>query len=304
MRANLRRKPRIGLALGGGAARGWAHIGVIRALQERDIHPDFVCGTSIGALVGSVYAAGKLDEFEQWLMKLDIRSIVSLLDLHLNGGVLRGDKLMDFYRKEYGNTQIENLQMPFAAVATELHNGGEVWLRHGSTADAVRASIAVPGMFSPVWIDDQLLVDGGLVNPVPVSLARAMGADLVIAVDLNADNFNRHLREDIPPEQSEPQYLNWKQRIQDAFLGLFPSFAQEQEQKLPSVVDVLAATITIMQVRITRSRLAGDPPDLLVLPQMSHVGLMEFHRTREGLDEGRRAVELLEPNMRALGLMT
>ncbi len=303
MPVNRRRKPRIGLALGGGAARGWAHIGVIRALEERGIRPEFICGTSIGSLVGAIYASGELDRFEAWLLGLDLKMIVSLLDVRLSGGVLRGERLMDFYRSHFGDHQIEDMNIPFGAVATAVHNGAEVWMRNGSATDAVRASIAVPGMFSPVWRDDQLLVDGGLVNPVPVSLARAMGADLVIAVDLNSDNFNRLMHEDVSQELPPEQARSWVHRAQETLGKMFPSLAPSEEPKLPSVLDIMAASITIMQVRITRSRLAGDPPDVLVSPQMSHIGLMEFHRTKEGIDEGRRAVALVDPNLRALGLI-
>jgi len=303
MPINRRRKPRIGLALGGGAARGWAHVGVIRALEERGIHPEFVCGTSIGSLVGAIYASGELDRFEKWLLGIDLKLIVSLLDVRLSGGVLRGERLMDFYRTHFGDHQIEDLKIPFGAVATAVHNGAEVWMRNGSTTDAVRASIAVPGMFSPIWRDDQLLVDGGLVNPVPVSLARAMGADLVIAVDLNSDNFNRLLHEDTVPELPAEQARSWVRRMQETLGKIFPSLAPGDEPKLPSVLDIMAASITIMQVRITRSRLAGDPPDVLISPQMSHVGLMEFHRAKDGIEEGRRAVALVDPNLRALGLI-
>ncbi|RJX30971.1 MAG: patatin-like phospholipase RssA [Oxalobacter sp.] len=303
MPINRRRKPRIGLALGGGAARGWAHIGVIRALEERGIRPELVCGTSIGALVGSIYASGEMDRFEAWLHDIDLKMIVSLLDIHLNGGVLRGERLMDFFRKQFGDQLIENLKLPFGAVATALHNGAEVWMRNGSTTDAVRASIAVPGMFSPIWRDDQLLVDGGLVNPVPVSLARAMGADLVIAVDLNSDDFNRLMRDDIQTEIHDNPSRSWVRKVQDAFKKILPSRDPSDEPELPSVLDIMAASITIMQVRITRSRLAGDPPDVLISPQMSHIGLMEFHRAKEGIEEGRQAVALADPHLRALGLI-
>ncbi len=304
MPINRRHKPRIGLALGGGAARGWAHVGVIRALEERGIYPEFICGTSIGSLVGAIYASGELDRFEKWLLGIDLKLIVSLLDVRLSGGVLRGERLMDFYRTHFGDHQIENLKIPFGAVATAVHNGAEVWMRNGSATDAVRASIAVPGMFSPIWRDDQLLVDGGLVNPVPVSLARAMGADLVIAVDLNSDNFNRLLHDDTVTELPTEQARGWVRRMQETLGKIFPSLAPSDEPKLPSVLDIMAASITIMQVRITRSRLAGDPPDVLISPQMSHVGLMEFHRAKDGIEEGRRSVELVDPHLRALGLTT
>ena len=188
------RKPRVGLALGSGSARGWAHIGVIRALEQAGIHPDIVCGTSIGALVGAAYAAGDLDRLEQWVMGLRVRDIVAFMDVSLRCGLFKGERLIDFFRRHFADRPIEELSIPFAAVATALHGGAEVWMRSESTLEAVRASIALPGLFAPIFRNDVLLVDGGLVNPVPVSLARAMGADVVVAVDLCSDLLGRHLR--------------------------------------------------------------------------------------------------------------
>ena len=195
------RKPRVGLALGSGSARGWAHIGVIRALEQAGIRPDYVCGTSIGALVGAAYAAGELDRFEQWVLGLGIKDVVGFMDVSLGGGLFKGERLMGFFRDHFADRPIEQLAMPFAAVATALHNGAEIWLRRGSTLDAVRASIAMPGLFAPVLYDGMVLVDGGLVNPVPVSLARAMGADILIAVDLGSDILGRHLRAELHPNR-------------------------------------------------------------------------------------------------------
>ncbi|HEX7970768.1 MAG TPA: patatin-like phospholipase family protein, partial [Thiobacillus sp.] len=185
---------RIGLALGGGAARGWAHIGVIRALADAGIEPDIVCGTSIGALVGAAYVGGELDRLEAWVRSLSVQTVVSFLDFSLGGGLIKGDRLIAFFRSHFVDRDIRDLARPFGAVATDLQRGREVWLREGTVTDAVRASIALPGLFTPARRDGVWLVDGGLVNPVPVSLCRAMGADLVIAVDLNADLLGRHLK--------------------------------------------------------------------------------------------------------------
>ena len=296
-----RSKPRIGLALGGGAARGWAHVGVLRALEARGIRPDLVCGTSIGALVGAAYAAGELDRFEQWVLGMDLKQVLSFLDLRMNGGLVKGERLMAFYRENFVDHPIENLSIPFGAVATALHNGAEVWLRSGSTVNAIRASIALPGMFSPVWRDEQLLVDGGLVNPVPVTLARAMGADIVIAVDLNSDILGRHLRDDLKPPPKTGLLHKWGRRLGDNLQKLFPSLAST-EPEMPSLFDVIASSINIMQVRITRSRLAGDPADVLLSPQLSHIGLLEFHRAKETIMLGHHAVETAEANLRSLRL--
>lgn len=280
-----KRKPRLGLALGGGSARGWAHVGVIRALEEAGIRPDLVCGTSVGAMVGAAYAAGELDRFEQWLRDMSLRDVFSFMDVSLSGGMLKGDRLMEFFRTTFVDRPIEQLPMPFGAVATSLHTGAEVWLREGSTVDAVRASIALPLLFTPVHHQGAFLVDGGLVNPVPVSLARAMGAELVIAVDLSADIVGYRLRE---PEE-ERATGGWLSRLQER-LGLSRKSADAETPGRPSVLEVLASSINIMQVRITRSRMAGDPPDVVISPRLAHFGLFDFHRAQEAIDAGRHSV--------------
>ena len=283
-------RPRVGLALGSGSARGWAHIGVIRALEAAGIHPDFVCGTSIGALVGAAYAAGELDRFEQWVLGLGIREVVAFMDVSLRSGLLKGERLMDFFRHYFVDRPIEELAMPFAAVATALHTGAECWLRRGSTLEAVRASIALPGLFAPVLWEGSVLVDGGLVNPVPVSLARAMGADILIAVDLSSDILGRHLHADPAPEAPAGAIGDWIRKLQDNLDALIPAHSPHQP-RMPSMLEVLASSIDIMQVRIARSRMAGEPPDLIVAPRLAHLRLLDFHRAKEAIEEGRRAVE-------------
>lgn len=299
-----RPRPRIGLALGSGSARGWAHVGVIRALEEAGIRPDLVCGTSIGALVGAAYAAGELDRFEQWLLALRMTDVLTFMDVHLNGGLIKGERLMEFFRRNFMDRPVEELGMPFGVVATDLHTGAEVWLRQGSTIDAVRASIALPALFTPVLWDGQLLVDGGLVNPVPVSLARAMGADVVIAVDLNTDLLGRHLKE--PPMKAKPkveaeaeptgEVSEWMRKLQKNLSVLMPE--REENPRLPSMLDVVASSINIMQVRISRSRMAGEPPDAIVTPKLARLGLLDFHKAREAMEEGRRAVSAALPGIR------
>lgn len=298
---SYKRKPRLGLALGSGSARGWAHIGVIQALEQAGIRPDIVCGTSIGALVGAAYAVGELTRFEKWVLGLRIKDIVSFMDLRLNGGMLKGERLMAFFRNNFVDCPVEALKTPFGAVATALHTGNEVWLRNGSTVEVVRASIALPGLFSPVWHDDQLLVDGGLVNPVPVSLARAMGADIVIAVDLNSDILGRHLNGDEQEETTTPASNAWVQKLQQNLSSLLPEPTPE-EQPLPSMLDVVATSLNIMQVRITRSRMAGDPPDILIAPKLAHLGLLDFHQAKAAINEGRRAAKACIPELAELGV--
>lgn len=296
-----RNKPRIGLALGSGSARGWAHVGVIRSLEEAGIRPDLVCGTSIGALVGAAYASGELDRFEQWLLGMGIRDVVAFMDVTLSGGLLKGDRLVQFLRDNFVDHSLEDLDVPFAAVATDLRTGAEVWLRQGSTLEAVRASIALPGLFTPVMIEGAMLVDGGLVNPVPVSLARAMGADIVIAVDLNSDILGRHLRERPLLEPPAGNMGDLLRKLQGNLAAFMPSISPDGP-RLPSMLDVLASGINIMQVRITRSRMAGDPPDVVVAPQLAHLSLLDFHRAKEAIDRGRQAVETVMHNLRALNI--
>jgi NTE family protein len=294
-------KPKLALALGGGAARGWAHVGVIRALQAHGIEPDMVCGTSIGALVGAAYASGELDRFEAWIRKLSLLDIASFMDFSLNGGLIKGEKLMAFFAKTFEDRPIEELSMPFGAVACDLHTGAEVWLREGSIAQAVRSSIALPGLLTPSHYAGRTLVDGGLVNPVPVSLARAMGADLVIAVDLNTDLIGRHIKsEDDDLEQpdvngqrsDQPGWLEQLQAKVRSRWSLPWTVKSDQEvPEVPSLFEVVASSINIMQVRITRSRMAGEPPDAMVSPRLAHLGLMDFHRAELAIDEGKLALE-------------
>ncbi len=286
-----KRKRRIGLALGSGSARGWAHIGVIRALQEAGIEPDVVCGSSVGALVGAIYVHGDLDGFEEWVLALDWKRVVSLLDFTLEGGLIQGERLMAFLAGHLKGKGIADLPKPFAAVATDLETGNEVWLQEGPAVEAVRASIALPGLFSPARVEGRLLVDGGLVNPVPVTLARALGADFVIGVDLNSDLIGRHLPArsvrralaDSTPAGADASWLDQLKRT----LGL----GRDEGEGLPSLLDVVASSINIMQVRVTRSRLAGEPADLLVTPRLARVGLMDYDRGRAAIAEGRRAAE-------------
>ena len=299
--AARRREPVIGLALGSGSARGWAHFGVLRALTRCGIRPGVVCGASIGALVGAAHVLGMGDRFEHWVLGLSRRDVMSFMDFSSGGGLLKGEKLMRFFRSQFTDRDFESLQTPFAAVATALHTGEEVWLREGSVVEAVRASIALPGLFTPVMSDGVVLVDGGLVNPVPVSLARAMGADIVIAVDLNSDILGRHLRDTPLLEIPAGNVGAWIRRLQGNLLTLMPSLSTD-EPRLPSMLDVLASGINIMQVRITRSRMAGDPPDVVVAPQLAHLGLLDFHRAKEAIEKGRQAVEVAMPTLASLGL--
>jgi NTE family protein len=287
------RRPKIGLALGAGGARGWAHIGAIRALIEQGIKPDIVCGTSMGSLVGAAYAAGELERLEEWALSLGWRDVFGLMDFTLRGGLIRGKKLFEFMRARFGLQDIGDLPMPYGAVATELASGREVWLRHGHVLDAVRASIAIPGVFAPVLRDGELLVDGALVNPVPVSMCRALDADIVIAIDLGWAKlgYYRELAKEQEGER-EPGKPAWWSRF-------MPARAQEEaaadNPDMPSALGVFFASFDVMQVRVGRSRLGGEPADVMITPILPDFAMMDFHRAREAIDEGHAAAERARP---------
>ncbi|MBI9085781.1 MAG: patatin-like phospholipase RssA [Desulfobacterales bacterium] len=308
--------PRIGLALGSGSARGLSHIGVIRALAAMGIRPDIIAGCSVGAMVGGAYAAGHIDELETWLCGLDRMDVLGFFDVSLtSGGVILGERLTRVFRDFIGNRAIEDLPIPFAAVATDLTTGREIWLDRGPLIDAVRASMGLPGLFAPVQKDGQWLVDGGLVNPVPISICRAMGADIVIAVNLNGRLVSRHLatHEDRPPKQLPPitptEEASLAERLKTSLkngVEAVRSRMWHDETDTPGLFDVMASAINIMQDRITRSRMAGDPPDLSLRPKVDQIGLLEVHRAAEAIEAGwacvKRAeaalselIELIEP---------
>ena len=292
---------RIGIALGSGSARGWAHIGVLQALAELGIEPDIVAGSSIGALVGAAYACNQLNEMEGMVKELGWKDIVSYLDLSiLAGGLIQGDKLAQFFRTHMKESDIESLPRRFAVVATELNSGREIWIQNGNILDAVRASVALPGLFTPFKYNDHWLVDGGIVDPVPVSLCRAMGAEVVIAVSLNGDIVGKHGRnnnylvtEEIVKENETALWNRISGQLEKSLLekkNLLLSRLFGESLRSPGLIEVLAGSINIMQNRITRSRMAGDPPDVLLSPRLSHLGLMEFDRGAIAIEEGRACV--------------
>jgi len=287
-------RPTIGLALGGGAARGFAHIGVIRTLVAHGIVPDVIVGTSIGAVVGGSYAANHLDGLEEWARGLTVRGVLSYLDISLSGsGLIRGGHLATRLEAAMSDCRIDDLPIRFAAIATEFNTGHEIWLTRGRLADALRASYALPGIFPPVRIGGRWLVDGALVNPVPVSAARALGARLVIAVNLNSDLFGRgtiiadHGSDD--SDEIEPEKAN-------GLRGMFAGNRSLRRQVLgsrgrPGIPTVMVEAFNVMQDRITRARLAGDPPDVLISPRLGGIGWFDFHRAKEAIDIGTEAAE-------------
>jgi NTE family protein len=293
--------PSIGLVLGSGAARGFAHIGVMRALMAHGIKPDIIVGTSMGALVGGCYATGQLDTLEAWARSLTMRRIISYLDVKIGGaGLIRGGRLTHQLEASIGDSNIEDLPVRFAAIATEVGTGHEVWLTHGSLALGLRASYALPGIFPPVLLGGRWLVDGALVNPVPVSAARALGARVVIAVNMDADRFGRGAT--IASHGSDPddvQSLAPPTEPRNGFARLRGMFGAEHALKRqivsrddkPGFSTVMIESFNIMQDRLTRMRLAGDPPDVHITPRIGHVGWFDFHRAAEAIEVGQAATE-------------
>ncbi|HEU5176085.1 MAG TPA: patatin-like phospholipase RssA [Burkholderiales bacterium] len=300
----MRRKLRLGLALGSGSARGWAHIGVIRALEERGIKPDIVCGTSIGALVGGAYAAGELDRLEKWVTGIAWTTVLRLMDLTWRGGLIRGTRLFTLFGTMLADREIDDLPIPFGAIATELQSGRELWLRHGKLLEAVRASCAMPGLLTPVVRDGAVLVDGGLVNPVPVSMCRALGADLVVAVDLSWGKLGPYRRSKERREVTPRTEPSWIGRMTSKWAGKTPRkdrrgdpsiVKQEEEPSIPSIFNVFMTSLDIVEMRVARSRLAGEPADVLITPLLPDFATMDFHRAQEAIVEGRAAVDRMGP---------
>jgi NTE family protein len=282
---------KIGLALGSGVARGWAHIGVLRALERRGIKPDIICGTSIGALIGGVYLGGRLDQLEEWARQLNKVRLSRLFDFQLGyGGLIAGRRIMQIFDRELRERMIEDLPGRFACVTTEHGTGHEVWLQNGNLLDAVRASYALPGLFPAVKIDGRWLLDGALVNPVPVSVCRALGARIVIAVNLNADPYGEEMFE---PGDGNAEV---KQTIGTTSFNL-PGSALvralfSRDSDAPSMFSVMSSSLNIVQDRLTRARLAGDPPDVTIAPKVGDIGLMQFDRAAESIAAGERATEM------------
>ena len=291
-------RPTIGLALGGGAARGFAHIGVIRTLAAHGIKPDVIVGTSIGAVVGGCFAAGQLDVFETWARGLTRRGILSYLDVSLSGsGLIGGSKIGALLDNALADMLIENLPIRFATITTEVGTGHEIWLTRGRMVEALRASYALPGIFPPVQLGGRWLVDGALVNPVPVSAARALGARLVIAVNLNADLLGRGLTiSSHGPDETDERYRTELAKQPSGLRGLFGSERALKRQFMggterPGLPTVMVDAFNIMQDRVTRSRLAGDPPDVMIAPRIGHIGWFDFHRAQEAIEIGARTAQ-------------
>ncbi len=300
---------KIGLALGSGAARGWAHIGVINALSEVGIRPDCVAGTSIGALVGAAYASGKIRSLEELARGLDWRKVVSFFDVVFpRSGLIDGRKIADSVREHVEPGNIEDLPLPFRAVSTDLVTSGEVVIKDGDVVEAVRASISVPGMFTPVRRGAMILVDGGLVNPVPVSVARRMGADYVIAVDLTHDLPGQGSAKRVVPVDSDGAPPGEEATSRSVGKGVLPAGIGERiksidalglaqlrqwmaKESMPNIFEVLMASTNVMEKQIAELQLRAEPPDLLIRPRLGHLRFMDFHTADEAILEGYRAAK-------------
>lgn len=327
---------KIGLALGSGAARGWAHIGVIQALEEMGLQIDIVTGCSIGSYVGAAYASNKLPELSEWVQSLTEWQVFALMGVGFHkGGLVSGLKVFKALQESFSYQTFEELHKPFAAVATDLYSGREVDFTSGSVIDAVKASCAIPGLFPPLLFNNRWLVDGGVVNPVPVNMCRMLGADIVIAVNLSADfrpqslmtnqvdHGNNQKKTSEFFKRSQLQIQQWfKKGGTDEPVSIEPIETNEQpaldEETLdmleptaisqpnseilppenavtvppaPSIINALTGSLDILAARVTRSRLAGDPPDILIEPQLRDFGMMEFYRATELIEHGRASVQ-------------
>jgi NTE family protein len=287
----------IGLALGGGAARGFAHIGVLRTLLAHGIKPDVIAGTSIGAIVGGMYATGQLDAFEAWCRHLTRRRILGYLDFSIGGsGLIAGNRLDRKLQDAIGDMTFADLPLRLAMIATEVGTGHEIWLTRGRVAEAMTASYALPGIFPARRIGGRWLMDGALVNPLPISAVRALGARLVIAVNLNADNFGRGtvIQDHGPDEEDAARHV--QSTIQRRRRGIFGAERLIHRQffgapNRPGLSTVMIEAFQVMQDRITRARLAGDPPDVTITPRLTRINLFDFHRASDIVAYGAEATE-------------
>ncbi len=295
--------PRIGLALGSGLARGFAHLGVVRALKRHGIEPTIISGTSMGALIGGAYLANRLDAVEEWAYSLTKLKVLSYLDFRVkSSGLIGGDKLMKLMHNNFGDIRVEDLPHPLIAIAVDMVTGHEVWMRKGRLVDVMRASFSLPGIFSPVFMNNRWLIDGALVNPVPVSACVATGARMTIAVNVNGDIIgkSKHPGENIPTIAGfDLLNLQGSEQMEQEKKKSIVQRVFRRDSNNPSIFGVMVSSLNIIQDRLARSRLAGDPPDVLIVPRIGHIGLMEFDRAEELIAEGEAAVERAMPDIKA-----
>ncbi|MCE9684943.1 patatin-like phospholipase RssA [Shewanella sp. AS16] len=302
---NKKASPSVGIALGSGAAKGWAHIGVLNGLAELGIKPDKVAGCSIGALVGAAYANDQLADLELWVRGFSSWDVLGMMDLSWRkGGLIGGDRVFDMLQERMGEMSIEQMKKPFTAVATDLYSGQEIWFQRGDLRQAVRASCSMPGILSPVTLGGRWLVDGAVVNPIPVSVCRAMEVDIVIAVDLNGQRRGRLQVLPVDMTSSKPSkeeevlakaqqdlgFMDLLARGRDYLSNLSYKFSLGTKSN-PGMLAVMSQSMEILEQRHKRARLMGDPPDIFILPDLGDIGTMEFHRAGEAIDAGKKAVK-------------
>lgn len=297
----------LGLVLGSGASRGWAHIGIIEALEEANIPIDFIAGCSVGAYIGAIYAGGGMSRLKEFLLKMDGKKIFSYVDVALSlSGLLNGTKRVnELFSMHTDAETFEDLNIPLVMVATDLERGKKVILKAGNLIEALRATMSYPGLFSPIRVDGCWLMDGGVVDPVPVGIARAMGADVIVAVDLNA-RIVSHPKNVSSPEQTEEntsEFLessrekehkrhvivnkisNYYDNIESIFKDRNNSLRQN-ETPTPHIIETITTAIGIMEERITRMNLAVDRPDILIQPRLGEMKMMNFDQVSHTIKEG------------------
>lgn len=288
---------KIGLALGSGSSRGWSHIGIINELAKLDIEPEIICGTSVGAMVGAAYARGNMDKLQEWACSLTKFDVAKFLDINTSmTGFVHTERFHAFLNEYIASDEdkIEDLPKVYAAVSTDLETGREIWLTEGSLIQAVWSSMALPGLFPAIRNDGHWLTDGGLVNPVPVSVCRALGADIVIAVNLNGDIVGKHITKTGLKELEKKSDSGITKKISELvkeYTSLSFLNGDDDEEQSPGLLNAIAASVNITQDRITRSRMAGDPPDIVFSPKLSDIGLLELYRASEAITEGERCVQ-------------
>ncbi len=289
-------RPKIGLALGSGGARGWSHIGVIRALEERGIYADVVAGTSMGALVGAAYVGGQLDVLEGWARSITARRLATMIDVNLtSGGLVEAKQVVKFFNRLDMPTLIEDQKIPYMAIATDMRTGREVWLQKGPIVEAMRASISLPGIISPVHHNDRWLLDGGLTNPLPVSACRAMGADVIIAVNPEAKKYSVMWQPPKPVVNESWEAV--KSALSLPMRSAFNMFNngtdpdRKPPKRPPNYFDVVSTSIDVMVDQVRRSRLIADPPHVLLEVNLANMTVLDLNRAAEAIEAGVATVE-------------
>ncbi len=292
---------KVGVVLGSGSSRGWAHIGVLQALTDSGIAVDCISGTSIGAYVGAIYAAGDLDRLAEFALSMDWRKVLSYMDLVFpKSGFIDGKRIKDLLAINTSAKTFDDLKIPLAILATDLDTGERIVLDRGSLADAIRASVGVPGIVTPVKQGNRWLVDGGLVDPIPVEAVRDLGAEVVIAVDLTNTKVSRRNRTS-PKAAHHPKDISElisteKKALTQRLLDQYGRTSQRlktlltqwirREEKSPHLLDVMAATINIMQKQIAAINLSLSPPDVLIQPQLGDLKMFDFDQAERSIREG------------------